>query len=281
LAWLRSSVLAASVAAAGAAGPPGKAPVTLDQFEGWQSWPLVGPGELGLDRGDLLPLRIELDGRFPGPQGFGKGPLDPVTMYMDVLNASFHGRPAVWVQWTADPRVEHAAPALDLLVVDRATFRLLYRIAASARGEWAGRYEVLQARPGRLVQASVGEDGATETRVLEPSAEYFDFASYPFLLPLLDLREGLALRLSGYDYLAKEPEVLALRVAGRTTISDARGAEHEVWQVDVMPPHRATLITFYVTKAPPYFYGWSYRVTRDGRTAVELTYRSWVPTSTK
>jgi hypothetical protein len=260
----------------------GQAAISLDAFDGWESWPLYAPGDLAVDTSALGPLRIEFDGRFPGPQGFGRGPLDPLTMYMDVIEESFHAQPALWVQWTSRPPAEAAgSPALDMLLVGRATLRLLFRVAASSRGAWAGRYELLQAQPERLVQVSVEEDGTTTREVVEGPADYFDFATYPFLLPFLDLRPGLAFRLSGYDYLEKKPEILPVRVADRTTITDARGIEHEVWRVDVMPSHRATLITFYVAKEAPFFYGWDYRLTRDGSMAVQLTYRGWTSTEVR
>lgn len=278
---LRRGLVGALVAAALApTASAAQQPIPLDHFDGWEGWPLMAPGDLHPKSDGLVPLRIEFAGLFPGPNGFGVPPLDSLTMFVDVLEQRFHGERALWIQWTSRPPSAGAgAPALDALLVDRTTFRLLFRIAASARGQWGGRYEVVQARPDRVVQVTVDEDGKTGTHVLEGAADYFDFATYAFLFPFLDLREGLGFRLSGYDYLDKAAEALAVRVVGRTTVRDAEGDEHDVWRVDVMPPHRATLITFYVSKAPPYFYGWDYRVTRDGATAIELRLRGWTPTS--
>lgn len=268
-------VLAGGVPAAVAA----QGPLALNHFNGWEAWPLYGPGDLRIASASLIPLRIEFDGLFPGPKGFGAPPLDSLTMYMDVLEQSFRGAPAVWVQWLSRPPVSRqASPALDALLVDRATFRLLFRIAASRPGAWAGRYELIQAQPERVTQVTVGEDGKAATHQLD-TANYFDFATYQFLFPFLDLREGLAFRLRGYEYLEKEGEELPVKVVGRTHVADARGRRHEVWQVDVMPAHRATLITFYVSREPPFFYGWNYRVTRDGSTAIKLTLRGWTATS--
>ncbi len=265
-----------------AGGVRGQEPLSLDDFDGWEGWPVTAPGELALHDARLVPIRLEFDGLFPGPNGFGVPPLDSLTMYMDVFEEDFHGEPAVWIQWTSrPPRGGTGAPALDALLVDRATFRLLFRVGASGRGEWAGTYEVIQAKPERVQQVTVDEEGETARHVLDGAGTYFDFAAYPFLFPLLDLREGLALRLSGYDYLDKAPEVLAARVVGRTRIPDAAGVEHEAWRVDVMPPHRATLITFYVSPEPPFFYGWDYRLTRDGSTALRLRLRGWTPISTR
>jgi hypothetical protein len=274
------SLIASAVALAFclAAGAAAQEPLSLEHFDGWEMWPLVEPGDLHPDNAGLVPIRIELDGLFPGPNGFGVPPLEGLTMYMDVTESSFHGNPALWVQWTSKPPPgSPGAPALDVLLVDRETFRLLFRIAGSARGDWAGRYELIQAPPDRVVQVTVGEDGETTKNVLASSASHFDFAAYPFLLPFLDLREGMGWRLSGYDYLEKKGEVLAVRVVGRTSLTDADGVEHDVWQVDVMPAHSATLISFYVSEKPPYFYGWDYRLTRDGSTALKLTLRGWTP----
>jgi len=72
---------------------------------------------------------------------------------------------------------------------------------------------------------------------------------------------------------------LAVRVIGRATFADADHLGHEVWRVDVLPTHRATLITFYVSPEPPYFYGWDDRLTRDGSSATKLTLRGWTPTT--
>jgi hypothetical protein len=258
----------------------GQEPLPLDHFNGWENWPLLEPGDLAIHSENLSPLRIEFDGLFPGPNGFGVPPLDSLTMYIEVMEERFHGAPALWVQWTSKPRAASGgAPALDVLLVDRASFRLLFRIAASGRGDWAGRYEVIQARPEGVVQVSVAEDGASTKQVLEGAANYFDFATYQFLFPFLELREGMAFRLSGYEYLEKQAEVLPVRVVGRTNVADAHGADQAVWRVDVMPPHRATLISFYVSDEPPYFYGWDYRLTRDGSTALKLTLRGWASTS--
>ncbi len=264
------------------AAPPvaAQGALSLAHFDGWDAWPLYEPGDVAIANAELMPLRIEFDGLFPGPNGFGRQPLDSLTMLMDVVEASFRGAPAVWVQWLSKPsRKTVAAPALDALLVDRATFRLLFRMAASQRGDWAGRYELVQAQPDRVLQVTVDEDGTTKTQTLEGAANYFDFATYQFLLPFLDLRQGMRFRLLGYEYLEKRPEVLPVRVVGRTQVVDARGREHEVWRVDVMPEHRQTLISFYVSEEPPFFYGWDYRLTRDGSTAVKLTLRGWTPTS--
>lgn len=250
-------------------------PLSLDHFDGWETWPLYHPGELSLATQRLVPLRIAFDGLFPGAQGFGRPPLDTLTMIMDVVEQRFHGAPALWIQWLSQPSAGGGSPALDALLVDRATFRLLFRLAASARGEWAGRYEVVQAKPDGVTQVTVNEDGTTGAHTLEGGGTYFDFATYPFLFPLLDLREGMAFRLSGYEYLEQRAEILPVRVVGRTRVADAHGREREVWRVDIMPAHRATLISFYVSRDPPFFYGWDYRLTRDGSTALKLTLRGW------
>lgn len=272
---LLASVLGASSATA-------QQPVSLDHFDGADSWPLYRPGDLPLDNAALRPQRIAFDGRFPGPQGFGRGPLVHLTLYMDVLDVFFHGEPAVWVQWTSTspPESSTEAPALDALVVDRATFRLLFRVGRSGPAQaWAGRYEIVHATPDSTIQVSVRDDGSTDRKVLADPGPRFDFATYPFLFPFLDLHEGLSFRLAGYDFVDEAEEILAVRVVGRTRITDATGGGREVWRVDVLPPHRATLITFWVTRQAPFFYGWEYRLTRDGTTALDMTYRGWLPTS--
>lgn len=133
---------------------------------------------------------------------------------------------------------------------------------------------------GLCRQVTVNQDGTTATHTVEGAA-YFDFATYQFLFPFLRLREGMAFRLSGYEYLEQRAEVLPVKIVGRVKFTDARGAEHDAWQVDVMPAHRATLITFYVSEEPPFFYGWDYRLTRDGATAIKLTLRGWTPVVTE
>lgn len=280
--WIPALGVALCLSGLSVAPARAQEPLSLEHFDGWESWPLVEPGDLQVDTTGLVPLRIEFDGLFPGPNGFGVPPPQPLTMYMDVIESRFHGEPALWIQWLSKPRAEEGgSPALDALLVERGTFRLLFRIAASARGEWAGNYELIQARPDGVTQVSVGEDGSSAKQVLDGPANYFDFATYQFLLALIDLRENDRYRLSGYDLLDKDAEVLAARVVGRVMVPDADGREHEVWRVDLMPAHRATLISFYVTGEPPYFYGWDYRVTRDGSTALKLTLKAWTTTSTE
>lgn len=278
----RTSPPALAAALCVALAGPGDAqePLSLDHFDGSESWPLIRPSTAALRPFQYRELRIAFDGEFPGPGGFGVPPLEPLPMLMDLLNVSFRGRPALLVQWisTPPPRREREAPGLDVLVVDHASFRLQYRIALSARPDvWGGRYEVVQAHPDRVVQTTVPDTGGATTTVV-PRADLFDFASYQFLFPRLDLRAGLAVRLAGYEYLDKAEEVLAVHVVGRTQVRDAAGRSHQVWQVDVLPPHRAVLITFWVTAEPPYFYGWQYRLTRNGATAMRLTLRDWTPT---
>lgn len=256
--------------------------LSTDGFRGWESWPLYHPGDLALDNARLEPMHLAFDALFPGPQGFGRGPLEPMTMYMDVFDAFFHGKAALWIQWTSSspPAREDAAPAIDALLVDRATFRYLFRIGRSGPvDKWAGRYEIVHARPDGVTQTTVNDDGTTATKTLEGPANYFDFATYQFLLPFLDLHEGMQFRLAGYEYIDKAEEILPVRVVGRTRISDAAGQAHDVWQVDVMPAHGLLLITFYVSRAPPYFFGWDYRLTRDGRSAMKLTFRGWRSTA--
>lgn len=284
--WLTRSVGIATALIVGCLAVTGvsarQSPLSLHHFEGWQEWPVLGPGDLELADTPLGPMRLEFDGRFPGPDGFGRGPLVPLTMYMDVLPTRFHDRPATWVQWTSKPLAGGGgAPALDLLVVDRASFELLFRIGASARGAWTGRYEFVNAKPEGLLQLSVDDDGSVATSRLDGTERYFDFATYPFLFPLMDLKPGRSFRLEGYDYLSRATEILAVRVVGQIDIRDAHGSEHRVWRVDVMPPHRATLISFYVTKSAPFFYGWDYRVTHDGSMALQLVYRGWASTDTQ
>lgn len=254
-------------------------PLSLDHFDGWEAWPLYEPGQLPIANTQLAPLRIEFAGLFPGANGFGRQPLDSLTMYMDVIESRFHGALALWIQWLSKPPASSSgSPALDALLVDRATFRLLFRLAASQRGNWAGQYELVQPQAKQLVQVTVQEDGTTEKHTLEAS-NFFDFATYQFLFPLLDLHEGMAFRLSGYEYIEKRAEILPVKVVGRTRVADAGGRMHNVWQVDIMPEHRATLITFYVSQEAPYFYGWDYRVVRDGSMAIQLRLRGWMPTS--
>lgn len=85
----------------------------------------------------------------------------------------------------------------------------------------------------RLVQVTVNEDGTTGTHVLD-AANFFDFATYQFLFPFLELREGMTFRLSGYDYLGRQAEILPVKVMGKTRVADAGGQMHNVRRVDIM-----------------------------------------------
>lgn len=256
----------------------GSPPPDLTPFEGWQEWPLIAPSDLRLDTGALGNQRIVFDGMFGPP-----GDPSPVTMYMDVFEVWHGGRPAYWIQWTSSGNPAGAAESvgIDTLVVDRETFRILFRVAATGPSGYAltvhGAEQITQFR----LDADAGS--ATTHRAEEPAGS-FDFATFQFLFPFLGLEDGRRFRLVNIGQPPDlEPREVAVLVAGKVLLEAGREDDPynvEAWDVQVMPSHGRALIHFYVLEEAPFFYGWEYRLA-DGRLVSMMQLYEWSPLTSR
>lgn len=202
--------------------------VSVKHFESWETWPTYVPRELPIQNSPLTAVHIAFDGLFPGTNGLGILPLDTLTMFISTHETCFRGKEAMWIRWTSQPQAQsEGAPALDALVVDRSTFGVQFRVAVSEHGAWAGRYEIIHARPDAVVQVTVNEAGTTATHRLDMEPSFFEFAAYPLLFARLDLEQHSTLRLQSYDFFQKAAEVLAVKVVGRIRMVDATRQVHE------------------------------------------------------
>lgn len=254
--------------------------VDLSAFEGYESWPVIWPETLDIDRGDLPDLRVYYAAQFPGPDGLG-GPLIDTTMVLDLINSHFRGEPALVIQWTSTGEAGDttASGSIDRLVVDRQTHRLQHRIQAQppAGGHfrWGGAYRITAFEPDRISDTIVGEDGeATPTQLPDVTPETIDFATLQFFLPFIDLEAGMQFRVPVYRYPLNELNGLPVHVVGRESIIDGNGDAREVWAVDVMSIGGGALTRFWISEEAPYFLGWDFRLARTGQRITQMHYRS-------
>lgn len=251
-------------------------PLSIDEWEDFESWSVTKPGELKLKNTELKNQRIIFDGIFPGPGGQTR----PTTMIMDITNVFFQGKPAVWIQWTStsSENDKQGTASLDLIVVEKQTFRTLFRIAdGPGIRQWAGNYNITHYGPEQITNIFTKDDGTTETKTLRPETDVFEFATFQFLLPFLDLKDGAKYRLPGFQRTSHRYQLIPVRIGGKTGIRDAHGKKHEVWEAQVISADRSTLITFYLTQKAPYFYGWKYERVSDRKILTSMTFREWYP----
>lgn len=245
-------------------------PISLSHFEDWRSWPVYEAGELPIDNAALATQRTIFD--FANPTGA----VDP--MVMDVFADVYHrGRPAVWVQWTSGGRAgdTEGTSVLDAILLDRETFRVAFRIqGVPGPRAWAGPYAVTQHHPGRVARIGIADDGTVTTDELAHEVDPFDFATMQYLFPFIGLEEGKSFRLMNVGAAGNlEPRDVGVRVIGRTSIEDARGVAHDVWEVQLLTNTEGGLVSFYVTETAPFFHGWDFRRVADGRTLTSLRLR--------
>ncbi|MEP1097500.1 MAG: hypothetical protein ABJG78_20455 [Cyclobacteriaceae bacterium] len=256
--------------------------LSIAHFEDDENWPLYVPGDLKFDNERLTDLRVEYQANEMGGPG-GPG----FRLYMDVMDVVFKGRPADWIQWTFSEREDEentGAPNLDLLIMDRETYKLLFRLMPNGGpgpDKWAGPYGNVQAMPGKIRQLKVKNDGSASMDSLAVNTPVFEFASLGFQFPFMDLEEGKSFRLKGYHFPTNTVGNMSVKVIGKTLIRDVKGNTYEAWQVDVLPASRKSMVTYYVSKEAPYFYGWNYRLVENSKVLFKMDYVGWQSTKIK
>lgn len=252
--------------------------INIDDFDGYEDWPMVLPETRHVDNAKLSDQRIIFNAQFPGPQGLG-GPLENTTMMFDVKEVFFKGRPALWLQWTSTSS-ENATPgaaSLDYLIVDRATHRTMHRIQSlggfMGPPEWTGPFAIINYPEGKIFRTLVNEDGTAKTETIEAEdTGTIDFAALPFWLPFIDLKKGMKFRVPHYRGQLNELGGLPIYVKGRKKLKDAHGKNHKVWNVQVLSISGVAVTEFYISEEAPYFMGWDFRLTESGNPVSTMTY---------
>ncbi len=263
--------LAMTVALAGpaAAQESPEPAIDIDHFEGFEDWPLYRAGDLELENAALGEQRTRFDFRIPTG--------DTIRMVIDLMEAYHRGQPALWIEWISSgiPGDTSSPGSLDVMLVDRSTFRIAFRIQGTpGPRRWAGSYDLVQHHPDRVVRVSVSDSGTVDTETLERATNPFDFATMGYLFPFIGLEQGRHFRLQNVGSRGSpEPKVVAIRMMGPTTITDATGRTREVHEVQLLSASRRSLVSFWVDEDAPYFYGWTFTSVRDGSTFSRLMYR--------
>lgn len=278
-----ASALSAPLAAAQNLMPPPGSEIDVSHFDGFENWPLYRPGVLPAAHDALVDQRILFKAQFPSAAGL-QGPLEDTTMMMDLHDLYFRGKPALWVQWTSTGRRDDLAgtASIDMLIAEKATHRLLYRIQSvggpGGPPVWAPPLSIQSHMDGGVTDVLVSSAGEAKTKNLKfDDAGTIDFATLQFWLPFIDLEEGMKFRVPYYRRQREQIGGLPIQVLGRAEIIDARGEAHDVWRVQTMSDTRASLIEFWISEEPPYFMGWDFRLTRDGRRVAYMEYlKHWL-----
>ncbi|GAB4536923.1 MAG: hypothetical protein Tsb0010_16330 [Parvularculaceae bacterium] len=274
--------MAGPLAAAQNLPPPGTE-IDTSHFDGFENWPLYRPGELRAENDAIADQRILYKAQFPSAAGL-QGPLEDTIMMMDLHDLYFRGEPALWVQWTSTGRRDDPAgtASIDMLIADKASHRLLYRIQSvggpGGPPVWAPPLSIQSHMRSKIIDVNVTSDGETETKTLESDdAGTIDFATLQFWLPFIGLEEGMKFRVPYYQRQREQIGGLPVQVVGRAEIVDANGDKHDVWRVQTMSDTRASLIEFWISEDAPYFMGWDFRLTRDGRRVAYMEYmKHWL-----
>ncbi len=257
-----------------------QAAISIEHFENASEWPIFMPGEIKLDNAELGNLRVGYDGIFATPQG----PLVLGT-YIDVMDVMFNGKSADWMQWTftSEEEGKGGVANLDLLIMDQETGALNYRMLPSAPGStWGGPYNFIGVGDSEVKRIILSDDSELSTEIIPIEGNIYDFGGLPFVFPFMNLQNGQGIRLKAYQQSGADGvQLLDVKVIGPVTISDVDGNEHEVTEVQTLPPSRATLVSFYISDKAPYFYGWDYRRIDDGVSLFKMTYRGFVSTEIK
>lgn len=248
--------------------------LSIEHFDQADQWPVYSAGELTLSNEALTDIRVAYDGVFATPNGAFN-----LATYIDVSNVMFNGVPAHWMQWTFTSEEEGVGGTanLDLLIMDRKTGALRFRMLPSGQGStWGGPYNFIGADDTEVTRLLLNEGGEASQEVIPTGQPVFDFGGLPFVLPFMDLKAGQGMRLNAYQQSGADGvQYLDVKVLGPTLITDTKGQQHRVTEVQTMAPSRANLISFYVSKQAPYFYGWDYKNVEDGSSLFKMVYRGY------
>ncbi len=248
--------------------------LSIDHFNDADDWPVYSPGELELDNMNVGDIRIGYHGIFGTPNGT----LEAKT-FIELVNVMFNGTPANWMQWTftSETKGEKTTPNLDLLIMDKETGGLRYRMAPSKNGsKWGGPYNFIGVGNSEVKEIVISENEKATTEYTSIEGPIFDFGGLPFVLPFLELQNGKGVRLNTYQKSEiNGTELIDVISMGPKEIIDTRGNSHDVTEIQTIGSSRKTRVSFYVSKSAPYFYGWDYRQVDDGTSLFKMIYKGY------
>lgn len=252
--------------------------LSTENFDNAAEWPVYSAGEIKLNNDKIGNFRVAYDGIFQSPEG----PLKLAT-YIDVSDVMYKGIPAQWMQWsfTSEEEGGDGVPNLDLLIMDKKTGGLRFRMLPAGQGseEWDHLYNFIGVSSEAMKRTVFLEDGSVKTEEIKIDSSVFDFGGLPFVLPFMDLKPGQGMRLNAYQQSGVGGiQLLDVKVIGPAEVTDTKGARHNVLEVQTAAPSRTSIISFYVSDKAPYFYGWDYRKVEDGTSLFKMIYRGYVPT---
>ena len=252
-------------------------PLSLDHFDGAEEWPVYRPGEIDLDNDKLGFIRVAYDAEFAIPGGVLE-----LANYIDLMDVMFNGKPADWMQWTftSETEGEGMVANMDTLIMDKETGALWFRMLPSGPGSaWGGPYNFIGVSEREVKRIILSDKDMPKTEAIAIDGAIFDFGGLPFVFPFMDLKKGQGLRLKSYQQSGADGvQFLDVKVIGPTKIVDTHGKEHDVMEIQTLPPSRSTRVSFYVSDEVPYFYGYDYRKVEDGVSLFKMTYRGYVST---
>lgn len=251
-------------------------PQDLSAFQGMDRWPLYEAGGLQLADIESGPLHATYAAKFPDGSPLSGKYID-TTMVLSLFPVHFQTEPAYWIQWTSSgsATATNGAPAVDFIVAKASNHQILARFAGTpGKREWMGAQQWTQFMPNQVVKVDLAEDGTSTVRKWPTEKRYWDFSTFPFLLPRLPLQKGLSFRYQAYQYQTGLDITPAVYVAGKIPFVDGNGVEHMVWDVWVTNPGEVIFCRFYISESPPYFLGWDYRLAKDGRLISSMRYLS-------
>lgn len=255
----------------GASGIQAQDTLSLQDFEGWENWPLYEPGDIDIDTGEFGSLITWFDARF--------GSESSITIRADIISdIYFKGEPAFWIQHTSSGSADNPdrSSTLDASLYNLNTFRVLLRIASQpGQRSWGGTYDITQHHPDKVYRIQVAENGSVIRDSLQVKDNNpFDFVTIPHLLSFMNLEQNQRFRLLNIgSRRSLSPRPVAMFVKGKTIYTDADGEEHEVWEVQLLNNAETLLISLFVTKEIPYFWGWQFRRVSNGQLGAEWIYK--------
>ena len=227
-------------------------------FEGVESWPSLGPGEIESRPGKFKPVRSVFE-RVLDPTS--ETPI-AVRAVWEVDQVAWEGRPVTMISWFSSGQV---APRSSVGYVDPETGALLYREISSTNKSTMTLFESEQ-----FIDHVIDRDGKVESKTVGQSEPLFDRWALGQMMAGMALKEGLKFKMKALYPGVKEAQDYVVYVGARTRIQDTRGNELEVWPV-LHPTGGPNVGTYYVDSREPYMFGFEMRNIVTGEVGMRIT----------